>query len=479
MKWSIIFWALIPLFSSFPAYPQNTFEKCYGGSNEDQSFSVIQTSDSGYIIAGFTRSFGASYSDAYLIKTDINGNILWYKLYGGWYEDDALSVKQTADGGFILAGGTWSFGSGAEDIYLIRTDENGNLIWDKTYGGSEIDVAMSVSQTGDSGFIIAGCTLSYGKGLSDVYLIRTDINGDTIWTKTYGGAEFDRGNFVIQTNEGGFIITGSTSSFGNSLEDIYIIRTDMNGDTLWTKIFGGTYNDYGSCILQTTEDRFVFTGTTVVQPNDCRVFLFMINNSGDSIWKQTFFKTGKDEGYSVASVNDGGYIITGSTYYARSGGFDVYLIKTDENGNLIWDRTFGGSGDEIGRSVIQSNDGGYVISGYTNSFGLGLNDVYVIKTDSSGNINGFNHYSLHESNGIVIFPNPATDVIYIKLEKIPDWEEAEINIASVSGEIICHSRKLTGEDLKSGIDISGLGSGVYTIQVRMNNVLTLKKIIIF
>jgi hypothetical protein len=179
-------------------------------------------------VAGYTDSFGAGSGDLFLIKTDANGNIIWAKTYGGTSYDEAYSVQQTSDGGYILAGLTSSFGAGS-DVFLIKTDANGNISWAKTFGGTSYDYAYSVQQTSDGGYIMAGGTSSFGAG-GDILLIKTDANGNIIWAKTYGGTYGDKAYFVQQTSDGGYIVVGWTESFGAGSVDIFLIKTDANGD---------------------------------------------------------------------------------------------------------------------------------------------------------------------------------------------------------------------------------------------------------
>jgi hypothetical protein len=204
--------------------------KTYGGTSWDWAHSVQQTSDGGYIAAGGTRSFGAGTEDIFLIKTDANGNIQWAKTYGGWYGEWAYSVQQTSDGGYIVVGGTRSFGAGSWDIFLIKTDANGNIQWAKTYGGTNDDWAYSVQQTSDGGYIVVGGTRSFGAGTEDIFLIKTDANGNIQWAKTYGGTNDDWAYSVQQTSDGGYIVAGRTNSFGVGWDDIFLIKTDANGD---------------------------------------------------------------------------------------------------------------------------------------------------------------------------------------------------------------------------------------------------------
>ncbi len=203
------------------------WSKSYGGSsNMEQSYGVQQTYDNGYIIEGFSKTFGAGQDDVYIIKTDSIGNLLWSKTFGGTNFDGKSAVKQTSDGGFILAGSTMSYGVGQNDVYLIKIDIFGNLIWSKTFGGNGNEGAAEILITSDGGFILAGNTNSYGAGDSDKYIIKTDSLGNLVWSKTYGSSGFDTNHSICQTNDGGYVMTGSTTSFGAVDFDIYFIKID-------------------------------------------------------------------------------------------------------------------------------------------------------------------------------------------------------------------------------------------------------------
>jgi uncharacterized delta-60 repeat protein len=364
-----------------------SFAKTYGGTDFDYAYSVQQTSDGGYIVAGYTWSFGAGYDDIFLIKTDANGNIQWAKTYGGTDWDRASSVQQTSDGGYIVAGITWSFGAGSSDIFLIKTDANGNVQWAKTYGGTYWDEAYSVQQTSDGGYIVAGRTWSFGAGGLDIFLIKTDANGNVIWAKTYGGTDDDYAFSVQQTSDGGYIVAGTTWSFGAGRYDIFLIKTDASGNIQWAKTYGGTDWDWSYSVQQTSDGGYIVAGyTKSFGAGSDDIFLIKTDANGNIIWAKTYGGTDFDYAYSVQQTSDGGYIVAGTTWSFGAGIYDIFLIKTDANGNIIWAKTYGGTGYDEAYSVQQTSDGGYIVAGYTKSFGAGWGDFFLIKTDANGNI---------------------------------------------------------------------------------------------
>jgi len=369
------------LVATSAADPGDTlWTRTYGGGHSDWGRSVQQTSDGGYIIAGTTRSFGAGDREVCLLKTDSSGDVLWTRAYGGSSWDYGHSVQQTSDGGYIIAGYTYSFGAGGSDVYLVKTNPSGNILWDRTYGGSDYDRGHSVQQTSDGGYIIAGYTGSFGAGSYDVYVVKTDSSGDTLWTRTYGGSSYDVGHSVQQTSDGGYIIAGYTGSFGAGREDVYLLRTDSSGHSLWTRTYGGSDWDWGFSVQQTSDGGYVIAGETAsFGAGSSDVYLLKTDSSGNTLWTRTYGGSSSDRGRSVQQTSDGGYIIAGLTWSFGAGYSDVYLVKTDSSGDTLWTRTYGGSDQDWGESVQQTSDGGYIIAGETSSFGAGRSDVYLLR----------------------------------------------------------------------------------------------------
>jgi len=362
------------------------WERTYGGTGSDEGWSVQQTSDGGYIITGQTNSFGAGDNDIYLIKTSSNGDTIWTKTYGSSESECGHSVQQTTDGGYIVAAQTNSFGAGGTDVYLIKTTANGDTVWTETYGGTNQDFGWSVQQTSDGGYIIAGRTNSFGAGETDVYLIKTTSNGYTLWTKTYGGTNSEEGMSVQQTPDGGYIIAGKTNSFGVAGSvDVYLIKTTSNGDAIWTRTYGGFGWETGMSVQQTSDGGYIIAGSIdsfgVVGLD---VYLIKTNSIGGIVWTRIYGGSGWESGMSVQQTSDGGYIVAGNTDSYGAGEDDVYLIKTNKNGDTVWTCTYGGIGWDYARSAQQTSDGGYIITGQTVPSAVDYSDVYLIKTDKNG-----------------------------------------------------------------------------------------------
>jgi hypothetical protein len=234
----------------------NSWQKTFGGSKRDYAYSITQTKDGGYAVAGWTRSFGHK-DKSIIVKLDKNGNKQWQKTFGCGVVKK--SIIQTKDGGYAVAESF--FGNGSWDMYIVKFDKNGNKIWQKTFGGSDFDQAYSITQTKDGGYALAGETWSFGNGEADIYIVKLDKNGNKLWQKTFGGRKGDKAYSITQTKDGGYVVAGETDSFGNG-GDMYIVKLDKNGNKLWQKTFGGSKMDYAYSIIQTKYGGYVVAGYT-------------------------------------------------------------------------------------------------------------------------------------------------------------------------------------------------------------------------
>jgi len=327
---------------------------------------------------------------SYCVFSNIEPELEWSKTFGDSTWRYGNSVQQTTDGGYITAGSSSVILNGEHDIILIKTDSNGIVTWNKTFGGSRDEKANSVQQTSDGGYIIAGTTRSFSvvEGVTDLYLIKTDPSGVELWTSTFGGSDWEYGGFVQQTSDGGYILAGATRSFGAGGEDLYLIKTDSNGVEIWSKTFGGSQHEWESTVKQTTDGGYILAGTTETYgAGSYDAYLVKTDSNGDEIWSNTFGGSNVDRARSVLQASDGGYILLGWTSSFGAGKSDVYMVKTDSNGNELWSRTFGGSAGDVGYSVSQITGGGYIIAGGTSSFHIpSRNGAYFIKTDREGNV---------------------------------------------------------------------------------------------
>jgi len=382
--------------------PHNlVWSQTFGGSGGDHAKSVQQTADGGYILAGCTQSYGAGNSgDAWLVKTDATGVEQWSQTFGGSRYDAAESVQQTTDGGYILAGysesygaKSFGFGVGANDnAWLIKTDAMGVEQWSQTFGGSKDDYIYFVQQTTDGGYILAGRTESYGAVSKNAWLIKTDATGVEQWSQTFGGISIDWIYSVQQTTDGGYILAGWITSHG--AENAWLIKTDAAGVEQWSQTFGGPRNDRVTSIQQTMDGDYILAGyTDSYGAGYGDAWLIKTDAAGVEQWSQTLGGSEDDnEVWSIQQTTDGGYILAGRTYSYNEdktkekpsqlsiwNKYDAWLIKTNAAGVEQWSQTFGGSGNDYAESIQQTMDGGYILAGYTDSYGAGYGDAWLIK----------------------------------------------------------------------------------------------------
>jgi len=428
----------------------------------DRGNSVLQTSDGGYIITGYTEDPGGN-AGVWLIKTDSLGDTIWTKTFGGNFRAEGNSIDSTSDGGYIITGSRHYF---VGDVWLIKTDAKGDTLWSKILGLGRTSIGNSVKQTADEGYIITG---THG----NLELIKTDSNGDTVWTKVHGDNLHDEGNSVQQTNDGGYIIAGNANvrypngggnnGNGKFKSNLWLIRTDANGDTLWTKTFGDSCVARGFSVQQTADSGYIITGSIgqstppILLPksigeNDFGgIWLVKTNADGDTLWTKIFGKGG-DSGYSVQQTSDGGYVITGT----------IGLIKTDVNGDSTWILRFEGEG----YSIQQTSDGGYIITGIKDG------DVLLIKVAPAvTTIEEKPHVSVKEYQLQQNYPNPfnpATNIEYSVGAHRNMPVQVNLSIYNLLGQKVATlvNKVQPAGHYEVRWDASGYPSGVYYYQLK-------------
>ncbi len=312
-------------------------------------------------------------------------DIVWSKHYGGAYNEGGYALAQTPDGGYAAVGSTYSYGAGDHDLYLIRTDSLGDTLWSRTFGGSAADYGHDLFVTSDSGFIMVGTTLSYGQGKEDLYLIRTNRWGDPLWSRTFGGAQTDEGWSIRATQDGGYILCGTTSSSGAGYGDLWLLKVNAAGDSLWSKTFGGVGGESGFAVREAPDGALIAVGCTgSFGEGYSSVYAVKVSSSGDSLWARSYGGSRADIGYSVENTLDLGFVIAGSTASFGLGYSETYIIKLTSAGGLEWQNTFGGIKDDRAFAVSPTVDGGYILAGTTESFGAGGSDQYIVKVDPLG-----------------------------------------------------------------------------------------------
>jgi hypothetical protein len=355
-------------------------DQTFGGPETDYAYSVINTSDGGFAIAGHTSSYGAGSSDMWLVKTDATGQVEWEQYYGGTRSDYGFAVVATEDGGYAWSGGTESFGAGDSDMWLVKTNNLGEIEWNQTFGGIEDDYAFPIIHTADKGFLLFGRTHSFGFGDSDICLVKFDSQGEIEWNQSYGGRRDDSGTDAIKTPDGGYVLVGGTDSYGSRDSDVWVVKINNLGEIEWSRIYGGENEDRAMSVILDTTGGYVVTGLTQSFGAGRRdIWLIKFNSTGYPEWSQTFGGYGNDYADCVIMTSDGGYALAGRTSSIGTGSEDMWLVKTNSSGQMEWNQTFGGSDADVAYSVVETVENEFVLIGRTDSKGVGGTDLWLLK----------------------------------------------------------------------------------------------------
>ncbi len=367
-----------------------SFVLAWGGAATEYGNSIIQTNDGGYAVTGETSSYGAGNSDMFIAKYDSSGTLTWSRTWGGADSDYGYAITQADDGSYAVTGYTMSYGAGQEDMFIAKYDSSGTLTWSRTWGSTGGDYGQSLIQTNDGGYAVTGYTDSYGAGNSDVFIAKYDSSGTLTWSRTWGGANHDFAQSITQTNDGGYAVTGETYSYGAGSSDMFIAKYDSSGTLTWSRTWGGADSDYGYAITHADDGGCAVAGyTDSYGAGSSDMFIAKYDSSGTLTWSRTWGGADSDYGYAITQADDSGYVVSGYTHSYGAGASDIFLSKYDSSGTLTWSRTWGGASyDFSGYSLTKTNDGGYAVTGYTTNYGIGDSDVLIAKYDSSGIITG-------------------------------------------------------------------------------------------
>ncbi len=453
---------LLPIFSVAQVF--QTFQRSIGGNDDDEGQAIRQTSDGGYILTGFTKSFGAGNRDFYLIKTDDIGNVTWSRVYGGNDDDRAYSVEQTTDGGYIVCGYTKSFGAGDDDLFLVKTDATGAIVWTSTFGNNKDDHGYYVQQTSDGGYIAAGYTDDPAGGLGDddFFLVKTDATGNLEWNKHYGDNDDEVAYCVQQTTDGGFVLCGETKSYGLGNDDIYVVKTDNMGNVQYSGVYGDNDEDLARSIRQTADGGFILTGETKSFGVGGRAVIVMkLTSTLNHTWTKTYEGANDDRGHEIQLLNNGlGYVVVGRTKSFGQGGEDAFLLQIDLNGAFVRASAYGQNNNQLGYSCVNTADNGFALTGETKDNTNGGDDFYFVKTDSLGVV------SCDETPFIPTvtsqFPNVSTGAGVYTLASTSN--PVTTNTAPPTGnQLICFNCTLTGTYVQTNVSCNGGSDGAASV----------------
>ena len=357
-----------------PAAAQSLlWEKTFGGADFDAGRGVAKTSDGGYILA-----VDLNY-DLLLLKTDADGNELWSSITGQ-RADVPQDIIVTSDGSYVISGTTSSYGATYGDFLLLKTDSAGIVQWASAYGGLANDLGYDLEPTSDGGYIMVGCTFSFGAGMTDTYLVKADANGVEQWSKYFGGTNWEAGYGVKQTADGGYIIAGYTASMGAGSYDGWLIKTDANGIEQWNQTYGGTGYDILEDIEVTDDGGFIITGQTYSSgAGSSDVWLVKTDGNGVEQWSSTFGTDSFEQCYNLEKTSDGGYVMAGRNLVPITYDSNLLVVKTDSSGAELWSASYGGDKAESPMNIIEADDGHFIVVGGTASSGAGSWDAWLLK----------------------------------------------------------------------------------------------------
>ena len=455
------------------AQPPTKFYSTYGSNGYDVGYDVKQTLDGGYIIVGSTSSYGQGNTDMYLLKLDSMGQFKFQNTFGGVSNEIGKSIIQLADSSFVMAGYTSSTGVGGYDIFLVKADKTGNLVWQKTIGGADWDFAYSLQATTDGGFIIGGTTYSYGHGNADGYIVKTDANGDTLWTKTYGGLKDDEFKSVIQTADLNYALTGYTKSYNDSLGDVWVLKINQIGDTLSRKFYGGNKEDFGNDIIEHPNgDFFVAGATESFGLGKLDAYVIKIDNTGNQVLSQVDGHAGTNEFFNnvVIPLNNQSFTAYAETDNLSFYGIHPKIFIINSSFGYVNATGYGYEKDDEVYKIITTKDKGFACIGYTKSYNSILSDVFFIKTYSTA-LNSQNIIGLKENNetphNITIYPNPAQKSLYIHTNSV---QIEKLQIIDLLGNIFDYNvSQLTYENNKVKLDLTEFTNGIYFVRINKSS----------
>jgi hypothetical protein len=469
-------------FQLFQVVAQDTVAHVYtyGGIKNEGCSQIRATNDGGYIMIGYTTSFGVGDNNMYAIKIDSLCKPQWSITIGGNRTQVGYGLTPTSDKGYAFVGFTDSYGNGGYDAYLVKVDSNGNVQWQKTYGGSDWDFAYSVKQTSDGGYVLCGQTYSYGSGNGDVYVVRTDKNGDTLWTRAIGGQGYDVGNSLQIQNDSLYIIVGSTTSYGMADTNVYFIELNSSGNLLASKTYGTHYNSVAYSITPTIDKGYMITGSmdSIIKGVQNELCLKTDSAGNCKWWSQITNGPWPDIGKDIVQASDTTYLSVGSSDGGGYGSSSMHVMQHEPDGTYMAGPSMGGNKAQFGSSVAIGKNGNVVCAGTTSSYGQGDFDVYLIRFTNDSILQNYTLVITSYADtpvvasvinpqpftpGIKVFPNPATTSATILLQGQSE-ENYYLSLCNEIGQEVISKASFTHtvhDQSIVHIETSGLSAGIY------------------
>ena len=464
----------------FTVNGQITFETTFPTTKHESGRDVLQTSDGGFMIAASNETNLTNDRDIMIFRTDNLGNFLWKKSYGGNLPEYPSGMLKAADGNYFIVGYSQSFGGGDYDHYLLKVNSAGDSLMEKVYGGWGNEELKEIIATADGNYVMVGASNSVTSSLSNnnIQLIKIDIDGNVIWSKNYGDASYESARSVKLCADGGFVILGKrVNPSGNS--SMFLIKTNSVGDSLWSQIYSGPASLEGKFVVVNADGSYTMAVDDSSAISDSDVRIMKVDPTGNVVlWNKLYSGTDKDITKMIQTTSDGGYIVTAMS---RSFGWnnpDYWILKLNSLGDTVWAKNFGGSDHEHCYVVRQTSDGGYIVVGHSRSNPIRTEEIYLIKLNSNGEFGpvGVGVNSLLANNDVTVYPNPAQGMVTIDITSMYE-PESYCMINNALGQLI-YTHKVDPANLLNTIDMKGNSPGVYYITVRSNNHSVTKKLIL-
>lgn len=463
--WRFKFSILLAYSLSVSVYAQNNWQKIISNGDVIYTRSVIQLLDSNYLILGSSNGYGDYSANAYIMKINKWGNPVWTKWFGGQHTEWFYQGIQNTDSTMVFAGYTNSFGYGGYDIYVVKTDKNGNVIWQKNFGGQDWDFAYSIQKTYDGAYIICGETYSYGNGNNDAFLLKIDDNGDSLWMYTYGGLGNDAANKVIELSNQHIAFAGTTNSAGFGLEDTYIVLCDNNGTLISDYIIGTPLSEQSISLVETQTNHIIVTGTKYnTLNNSYDINAIKIDFSGNIVWNDFFGGNNEEVGLNlVYHPTYNIYYYVGSTESYGQGLKDFVVYGFTEYLGFNYANTFGTLHNELCYAAAPTLDDGLILAGDTD-FGNGIRSAYIVKLNNTfitpppaqniQDITGI--LSNNRTEQFFLYPNPSSDMVFLKGNTS---EIKRLQVTDISGKIFFD------DNYKHALNCTYWPSGFYFMKI--------------